>query len=93
MPPVSQRAEIEEIHRRLASVEVKTAVLEDVVLIGKSEPSHREIIRLMEKFLTDNEKLPETVRTYGRWIDNVNKVGWAIILLLLGILANLIFNK
>lgn len=90
---VSQRAEIAEIHKRLAAVETKTAVLEDVVLIGHSEPSHREIIRLMEKFLADNEKLPETVRTQGRWIENVNRLGWAAVVILLGILINAIFNK
>jgi hypothetical protein len=93
MTPISTRAEIEEIHRRLAAVETKTATLEDVVLIGKSEPSHREVIRLMAKFLVENEKLPETVRTQGRWIENINRLGWAAVVILLGILINAIFNK
>jgi hypothetical protein len=89
MTPVSQKAEIDEINRRLAAVETKTAVLEDVVLIGKSEPSHREVIRLMEKFLSDNERLPEEVRTQGRWIQNVNRAIWIAITVMIGIFLEL----
>jgi cell division protein FtsX len=101
MTPLSTRAEIEEIKRKLEKVEsdqrsseTKINHLYDVVLIGSSDqPSHREVIKLMAKFLVDNEKLPETVRTQGRWIENINRLGWAAVLILLGILINNIFNK
>lgn len=85
MAPVSTKVEIDEINRRLAAVETKTAVLENVVLIGGAEPSHREVIRLMEKFLSENERLPEEVRAQGRWIQNVNRAIWIAITVMIGI--------
>jgi hypothetical protein len=81
------RAEIDSIIARLSTVEKTVEGHNTLFIVGNGEPAMKDQVRTLTQWKKDNELLPETVRTQGRWIQNINKLGWAIIVILLGILV------
>jgi hypothetical protein len=51
-----------------------------------------ELVRSHEKWFQKNENLINTVDRQGRWIENVNWIARAILLVLIGILATNVWN-
>lgn len=64
------------ISSRVDRLEIKVELHHEILVTGKGE----------------TPSLSEKVRTQGRWIENINKLGWAAVLILLGILLNNIFR-
>ncbi len=99
MMPTVTRAEIDDILRRLTNVETRFERVENaseyhnkLLVVGNGDPPLKELGRDITAWLTENKSLPETVRTHARWIENTNKFGWAIILLLLTLLGTNIYS-
>jgi hypothetical protein len=89
MPPNNNitRLEFDTLARRLTNVEDEVKYHNKLLVVGNGDPPLKELGRDVWDWMKENKGLPETVRMHGRWMENVNKIGWAIILLLIGILV------
>lgn len=85
----------ESIPTRVSALERKQAEHDNQILelnkttfVGNGMISLKEACRNWIKWNEENERLPETVRNLEDEIRRINAIGWAILLVLLGILVN-----